>query len=208
MNNIKLKNFIYKNFGDVCIKLRETRHYEYDGNDSWFEDVCLVVHMNQPDRVQQLLNRKPYISMGVSGYYLSNSAGSAFEGELMSVYRSKTGKVYEDNKEFFDKVGAFIEAENEKIRLNEINKLQEKENKEVEKALEALEHTMITRAEVSELLKDIGCAIFKKRFINVQEWANAEKTRYWIKASHTVKQIKCLTVNGLYSKEDILKAIA
>ena len=51
--------------------------------------------MNQPDRVQQLLNRKPYLSIGVSGYYLSNGNGSAFEDELMKVYKSKTGKVYE-----------------------------------------------------------------------------------------------------------------
>ena len=204
MNNIKLKNFIYKNFGETVIKFGTNRQYEYDGNESWDVPYGLHVYMHE----DPILHKKPELLMEMYGASYGCDKTRHIEDEILQRYHSKIGDVYNAHKEFFEKVGAFIEAENEKIRLNEIKKLQEKENKEVEKALEALEHTMITRAEVSELLKDIGCAIFKKRFINVQEWANTDKTRYWIKASHTVKQIKCLTVNGLYSKEDILKAIA
>lgn len=205
MNNIKLKNFIYKNFGEIDIQFGTTKVYEYDGPGEWYTKYGLHVYLDNP-RATNPEHRELIMHLYGSSYGCDKTRH--IEDEILQRYHSKIGDVYNANKEFFDKVGAFIEAENEKIRLNEINKLQKKENKEVEKALEALEHTMITRAEVSELLKDLGCAIFKKRFINVQEWANAEKTRYWIKASHTVKQIKCLTVNGLYSKEDILKAIA
>ena len=206
MNRVKLAHFIYKTFGEINIKLRATRHYEYDGDHSWFEDVKLVVSMYYPEEwMQRVLNKKPTLQMYVSGYYLSNGFGSAFEDEVMNIFKSKTGKIYEDNKEFFEKVGSFIAEEN---AHEQRKKETEKHNSEVENNIKSLEHTMITKKEASELIKEKGCAIFKKSFIKVQEWANNEKTSYFVKSSHTIAKIKPLTVNGLYSKEDILKAIA
>lgn len=203
MNNIKLKNFIYKNFGEVSIKLGTQTHHDWDTLEKWEVDYVLRVY-----HFENYITKKQDLLMVLDGAHYGCGKTSNIEDEILQRYHSKIGDVYNANKEFFEKVGAFIEAENEKARLNEINKLQEKENKEVEKALTALEHTMITRKEVSELLKEIGCAVFMTSCIKVQKWANEEKTKYWTRASKTLMKIKCLTLNGLYSKEDILKAIA
>ena len=88
-----------------------------------------------------------------------------------------------------------------------------KEQKAMTKAIELLDVTMISVDEAKEMLKEIGCARIQKTGIKVQEWANEEKTRFWIKASHTKMKIKCRFNEDFTKvcKEDIesaLKAVA
>lgn len=82
-----------------------------------------------------------------------------------------------------------------------------KREREFKNTLDCINCTMITPNEVHEMLKDIGCAICQSKGVKVQEWANEEKTRYWIKARHTIKKIKCRVDGNTYCKEDILAAI-
>ena len=85
-----------------------------------------------------------------------------------------------------------------------------KAQKETENAIELLSCTMIPLKEAREMLKEIGCALFQKSGIKVQEWVDSTKTKFWVKARHTKMKIKCrYSLDGqTVCKEDILKAIA
>ena len=87
-------------------------------------------------------------------------------------------------------------------------KVMNKMMKETEKAINALDKTMISYNEMQEMLKPIGYARVKSTGIKVQEWSNAEKTMYYTKKSHQKLFIKnILIVNNTFAKEDIENAI-
>nr|DAW67880.1 MAG TPA: hypothetical protein [Caudoviricetes sp.] len=87
-------------------------------------------------------------------------------------------------------------------------KLQRKREREAErlnlKRLDSIEHDMIERKEADEIIIKYGCPIFQKTRIKICKWSNTEHTRYWPKLSYYIKPF---SVDGKYSKQDILNSL-
>lgn len=103
---------------------------------------------------------------------------------------------------------AAARAELNELKYELLVKLQRRNERAAErlnlKRLDSLEHEMIERKEAAELISKYGCPVFQKNRIKVCKWTGPDHTRYWPKQSYYIKPF---SVDGKYSKQDIIKSL-